>query len=182
MQPHLPLARACCAEHLTASATLTTLLVNAAAAVFSLLLLQTCAVVAISVFGATLGANYQCILLAAACYIAQALLGHFKPFTHKEVTLVATQAFGCMVLNALAALAINLLVEEGAGHASAVAGVGVAVLLINIGLVLSFIWHVLRAVDWAGLARTADNMDNIISRASARGFRWCASCMGAKRP
>lgn len=157
-------------------------LVIAAAAALSLLLLQTCVVVAISVFGATLGANYQCILLAAACYIAQALLGHFKPFAHKEVTLVATQAFGCMVLSALAALAINLLVEEGSSHADAAVGVGVAVLLINITLVFSFIWYALRAVDWVGLARVADNMDSIISRASARGFRWCASCMGAKQP
>lgn len=59
---------------------------------------------AISVFGATLGAAIQCILLTAACGVAQTLLGVFKPFAYREANLVSMQAFGCLVLSAQAAL------------------------------------------------------------------------------
>jgi hypothetical protein len=146
-----------------------------------LLLLQTCIVVAISVFGATLGAAFQCILLTAACGVAQTLLGVFKPFAYREANLVSMQAFGCLVLSAQAALVFELLVLADADTVAAETGVAAVVLLVNIVFVLSVVWRIVTAIDWAEVGGTAGK----VGKAAASKLSGCASggsggCLSSK--
>lgn len=139
----------------------------------SLPALQTCIVVAISVFGATLGAPFQCILLTAACGVAQTLLGVFKPFEFREANLVSMQAFGCLMLSAQAALVFELLVLIDAGNAAAANGVAALVLVVNIVFVLSMLWRIVTAIDWAAVGGNAGTL----GRAAASKLSGCAgSC------
>lgn len=148
-------------------------------------LLQTCIVVAISVCGATLGAAFQCILLTAACGVAQTLLGVFKPFAFREANLVSMQAFGCLVLSAQAVLVFELLVMADGSTAAAANGVAAFVLFVNILFVLSVLWRVVTAVDWAGLGGTAGK----VGKAAAAKLGGCGGgsagsggCWGRARP
>lgn len=106
---------------------------------------------AISVFGATLGAAIQCILLTAACGVAQTLLGVFKPFAYREANLVSMQAFGCLVLSAQAALLFDLLAASGPGNSAAANGVGAFVFVVNAVYVVSVFWRAVCSIDWREL-------------------------------
>jgi hypothetical protein len=147
-----------------------------------LLPLQTCVVVAISVFGATMGAAWQCILLTAACGVAQTLLGVFKPFAYREANLVSMQAFGCLVLSAQAALVFELLVLTGEENTAVAANfVAVVTLLVNIAFVLSVLWRMVTAIDWAEIGGTAGSL----GRAAASKLGGCANggnggCLGSR--
>jgi hypothetical protein len=138
--------------------------------------LQTCAVVAIGVFGATLGAAYQCILLSAAFGISLLLLAVLKPYNHAAVNALGAKSFACLTLTAQGALVLSMLaVTESEGtanqQAAATTAVAAAVLAVNVAFVVSVIWRVLRVVEWGVLKRAASNAVEFVRRKSQRRGR-----------
>jgi hypothetical protein len=136
---------------------------------------QSCAVLAISVFGSTLETVYQCTLFTAAFGSALVLLAVFKPFAQHLSNLVGIQSLGCLILTTQAALVLAALAasdaeEASRNNAAAATAVGALVLCVNAVFVLSFMWQVVRLVDWRAMLIKA-------SRATAAAAaRLCSSC------
>ena len=129
-------------------------------------------------FGATLGAAYQCILLTAAFGTVLLLLAAFKPFAHTAATLVGLQSLMCLLLSAQAALAVSLLGAEGPGENSAAAnGVAATVLCVNVVFVLSFVWRVVRVIDWRFVAEKVGH----VAKAAALGCSKSITGKGSRR-
>jgi hypothetical protein len=59
---------------------------------------QTAALVAISVFGAVLGAFYQCLLLIAALMLASYMQTRFEPHVHVQAGKAMLQGTHCLLL------------------------------------------------------------------------------------
>lgn len=135
------------------------------------MLLQTCLVVAISVFGVTLGAEFQCILLTAAFGASLLLLAAFRPFSHHAANLVGIQGCACLLVSVQAALAIHLLTLEGSENTAAATGVAVAVLCVNLIFALSFLWRVLHAIDWTGISRVTRRVAQCAAGHCSKGRR-----------
>lgn len=124
--------------------------------------MQTCVVVAIGVFGATLGSTFQCVLLVTAFAAALLLLAVFKPFVNKEANLIGMLSCGCLLITAQAPLVFALLrgEEESGGLAASI--VAVIVLLVNIVFVSALVWRLVRAVDWQ---RVGESLKLLVSKA-----------------
>lgn len=104
-----------------------------------------------------------------------------QTFAYREANLVSMQAFGCLVLSAQAALVFELLVltsEEKSTVDATGTFVAVVTLLINIAFVLSVLWRMVTAIDWAGIGGTAGSL----GRAAASKLGGCAGggCLGGK--
>lgn len=127
--------------------------------------LQTCVVVAIGVFGATLGAAFQCILLGAAFGTSLLLLAVFKPYSDRTSHTVGAQSLACLMLTAQGALVLTLLATSGSeSTAAAATGVAAVVLAVNAVFVLSVLWRLLRAAEWGVVAQAARSVAGLVQR------------------
>jgi hypothetical protein len=142
--------------------------------------MQTCAVVAIGVFGATLGAAYQCIVLSAAFGVSLLLLAVFKPYNHAAANALGAQSIACLMLTAQGALVFSMLAitdpdaAADSAVAAAVTAIGAVVLAINVVFVVSMMWRVLRVVEWDAVAKAAANARDFVRKPSqlySRGRR-----------
>lgn len=145
--------------------------------------MQTCVVVAISVFGATLGAGFQLILLTTAFGAALLLLAAFKPFAAAGANLLGMQSCGCLMLSAQAALVFNMLAALSEDNtlpeaSQAANGVAAVVLVINVVFVLSVFWRVLRAVDWQKVLGLAQRMRKAAVPLCGRAAGGGGCCVG----
>jgi hypothetical protein len=124
---------------------------------------QSCVILAISVFGSTLETVYQCTLFTVAFGIALVLLAVFKPFAHRQSNSVGIQSLGCLILTTqgtlvIAALAASDTDGPDGSNAAAATAVGTVLLLVNIVFVLSFVWQVVRLVDWRMVSSKASSV------------------------
>jgi hypothetical protein len=138
---------------------------------------QTCAVVAVGVFGATLGAAYQCIVLSAVFGVSLFLLTTFKPYNHEAAHALDAQGLACLMLTAQGALVFSVLAitdpdaAADSAAAAAVSAVGGVVVAINVIFVVSVMWRVLRVVEWDVVAKAAANVGDLVRRSSQRYSR-----------
>jgi hypothetical protein len=111
---------------------------------------ETAALVAISVFGVNLGPYYQCILMIAALMLVSHLQLGFKPYAHVQAGRAMLQGTHCLLLTTLAGLSF---LPFGAVHAGPTYGLvmGGILLAVHVVYVCSVLWRLLRLIDWPRL-------------------------------
>jgi len=113
---------------------------------------------AISVFGATLSAPFQCILLNAAFGVSLLLLAVFRPYAHQDSNVMAMQSCACLLLTAQAPLLFALMKSEGQDDDMAANAVAAVFMLINMAFVLSAAWRLVRAVNWSQVLKAVQQL------------------------
>lgn len=146
-----------------------------------MLLLQTCVVVAISVFGATLPAVYQCVLFTAAFGMAFLLLAIFRPFSHHRANVIGLQSLACLILTAQAALVVATLASTDveAAYTAAAVAVCVVAICVNVLFALSFGVQLLLVVDWAAISKA---MGSTASKLGCGAESRRGGCLAGKGP
>jgi hypothetical protein len=119
---------------------------------------QTMALVAVSVFGANMGATFQAVVMTAVLAVFLYLLMAFKPFAYQRTG--GSMLFGvqCLLLTSfvghtfqLAASSRSQLQSQAEGQqAAATYGIvmGVLLLLVNLAYVSSVLWQLVQLMEW----------------------------------
>jgi hypothetical protein len=121
----------------------------------AVVLCETAALVAISVFGINLGPFYQCVLMVAALLLVSQLQLVFQPYLRMQTRRVMVQGTHCLLLTALAAQSF---LAYGPISPSVTYGLvmGAVLLVINSVYVCSVVWKLLGLVDWLALCDAID--------------------------
>lgn len=116
-----------------------------------------------------MGATAQCLLLATAFGGVMLLLAMFQPFKHRAVGNMAAQSCACLLYSTQAALVFDMVLPEDPRTPTITNGVAASAIVVNGVFVLSVLWRLLRAVDWASV-RSA--MSRVTKSAGAK----CSLC------
>jgi hypothetical protein len=111
---------------------------------------ETAALVAISVFGVNLGPFYQCVLMVAALLLVSQLQLVFRPYLRSQTRQAMVQGTHCLLLTALAAQSFLAYGHVQPSIAYGLA-MGALLLVINFVYVCSVVWKLICLVDWLGL-------------------------------
>eukprot|EP00878_Enallax_costatus_P032389 GHUV01035594.1.p1 GENE.GHUV01035594.1~~GHUV01035594.1.p1 ORF type:complete len:273 (+),score=53.44 GHUV01035594.1:58-819(+) len=138
---------------------------------------QTLALVAVSVYGVTLGPFYQALLFN--CTLALIVLGLalVRPYSHPQAGSVMSQSMGCLL--ATSYIGLSFLPYDATLHPNDVYAniIGSVVLIGNLVLLISLLWRLHKLVDWVGLFRRVGAMCY-----TRFGCVMCAGCMPAQAP
>jgi hypothetical protein len=118
---------------------------------------ETAALVAISVFGVNLGPFYQCLLMVAALLLVSQLQLMFKPYMRIQTRQAMIQGTHCLLLTALAAHSFLAYGPVQPGVAYGLAR-GFVLLVINFVYVCSVVWKLLCLVDWHALCDAIEKL------------------------
>jgi hypothetical protein len=108
---------------------------------------ETAALVAISVFGANVGAFYQCLLMIAALLLISQLQLGLKPYAHLQAGRAMVQGTHCLLLTTVAGL---FFLPLGAVRLTATYGLvmGGILLAAHVVYVCSLLLQLLKLIDW----------------------------------
>jgi hypothetical protein len=131
---------------------------------------QSMALVAVSVFGSNMGALVQTIVMTAVLGMFLFLLRSFEPFAYQRTARSMLQGVQCLLLTTFIGHTFQLTANSrsqlqtraGGNHAATYGMVmGVLLLLVNLAYVCSVLWQLVRLVEWQPV------QDALI--------KWCAS-------
>jgi hypothetical protein len=143
---------------------------------------ETAALVAISVFGVNLGPFYQCVLMVTALLLVSQMQLVFKPYLRAQTSQAMVQGAHSLLLTALAALSF---LAYGPIQPSVAYGVamGAVLLVINAVYVCSVVWKLLCLVHWLALCDAVEKrwaaFGRFMRRCVMRSQQKRARCAGA---
>lgn len=131
----------------------------------AVIVLETLVLVAISVFGTSLGPYFQGLIMNAALAIMAFLLLAFKPQAHHAAYRVSLYSMCCLLVTNYTAL--SFLPYENL-QAGALYGVimGALVLFVNVGFILFVVWKLYKLVElhWEDIMAALQKYSRILSR------------------
>jgi hypothetical protein len=109
---------------------------------------ETAALVAISVFGVNVGAYFQCLLMTAALMLVSYLQLRFKPYAHVQASEAMLQGTHCLLLTTLAGLSFLPYgtVQAGATYGLVMGGI---LLVVHVVYVCNVLWRLFKLFDWS---------------------------------
>jgi hypothetical protein len=124
---------------------------------------ETAALVAISVFGVNVGAFYQCLLMMAALMLISHLQLGFKPYTHVQAGQAMRQGTHCLLLTTLVGLSFLPYgpVQAGATYGLVMGGM---LLAVHVVYVCSVLWRLLRIIDWPVLCTVLEQCTTAVKK------------------
>lgn len=139
----------------------------------AVLMLQTITLVAVSVFGLTLGSFNQTIVINSCLTVTGVLLTAAKPHRKRQANVIALQGVGCLML---ASYVAQSLLPYGDIKPAAVYGVvmGVVLILVNIAFVAPLIWKLLNYIQWKRMFNVVWNL--LSKHSNCAGGAWLAPC------
>lgn len=129
----------------------------------AIVIVQLSVLVAISVFGVSLGTYYSCMVLAAALWVVLLVVAQVRPYASKAVATAAVRSAACVFFTSFAALAFmpaGTIIGQAEAYGQYAAGVGAAVLVVNVAFVLSVLWQAAQLTDWKDVAAKAHKILN----------------------
>jgi hypothetical protein len=116
--------------------------------------LQIAVMVAIAVFGYSLGTYFGCVVLTAALGVVTLLTIWMRPYRNHVAQLTAQRAAACAFFTSYAAFCFlpqGTLAHQADAQGGVRLAVGTLVLFVNVVFVLSFGWAILCMFDWRAL-------------------------------
>jgi hypothetical protein len=123
---------------------------------------ETAALVAISVFGVNVGAFYQCVLMIVALMLISHLQLGFKPYAHMHAGKAMLQGTHCLLLTTLSGLTFLPVgaVQPGATYGLVMGGILVAVHTVY---VCSVLWRLVKTVNWPLLCNALERCSSALN-------------------
>eukprot|EP00879_Flechtneria_rotunda_P025546 GHRR01027151.1.p1 GENE.GHRR01027151.1~~GHRR01027151.1.p1 ORF type:complete len:357 (-),score=77.56 GHRR01027151.1:267-1184(-) len=118
----------------------------------AVVVLQTLLLVAVGVFGVTLGPYYQAIVMNAALALVFALLLVVQPHLHQQTGTVALQGIACLLLTGYitqSLLPYGVVRSDDTQFETYGVVMGVVVLIVNLAFLASVLWQLIKLVDWS---------------------------------
>jgi hypothetical protein len=140
---------------------------------------ETAALVAISVFGVNVGAFYQCLLMIAALMLISHLQLGLKPYAHLQAGRAMVQGTHCLLLSTVAGLSFLPL---GAVHPTATYGLvmGGILLAVHVVYVCSVLLQLLSLIDWPLLCTVLERCTTAAQKGMRHvrvgAARWLVQC------
>jgi hypothetical protein len=137
------------------------------------IVLQTEALVAISVFGHSIGPMYQALFANALLALMTIILMMARPHAHAAAYRVMLHGVCCLVLTSYIALSFIPSTTYKAGHVYGIV-MGCVLVVLNASFLVSFFWQMHKQVDWQDVT---DNCRSLLFGAGgwiASKSPWCA--------